>query len=100
MRKIEVVLDASDLAPLVQGLAARYLYGFTLSRVSFGAPEMERGFKLEMVVRSTLVAEVLDMLFNLRIPSPLWKDKWLGPLVTTVDEAVRIRTGESGKDAI
>lgn len=100
MRKIEAILEASDLSPLVQGLAAHYLYGFTLSRVSFGFGQLERGFKLEMVVRENIVPEVLDLLFNLRIPAAKWRDRGLGPDVTPVEDSVRIRTGEEGPEAL
>ena len=100
MKKIEVVLDAIQLSPLVEGLADRYLYGFTLSRVAFGFSNLERGFKLEMVVRAGLVPEVLELLSEIKIPPPVWRDGAFGPTVIDVEDAMRIRTGEEGSEAL
>ena len=100
MKKVEVIFDAVQLAPLIQGLSERYLYGFTLSRVSYGFDMMERGFKLEMVVRAGLVPEVLDLFNELNIPMAGWKERGFGPDILDVEDAVRIRTGEEGNAAL
>jgi len=112
MKKIEAVIKPFKLDDVKEGLSGLGVQGLTVSEVKgFGRQrghrEVYRGaeyqvdfvskVKIEVVVATSLVREAVDLI----------KEKaWTGQIgdgkifILPVDEAIRIRTGESGQDAI
>jgi nitrogen regulatory protein P-II 1 len=112
MTKIEVLVRPSRLDALKQALDHAWIAGLTVSEVKGCRPEgartavfrggeypldLEPRLKVELVVPTPLVPRVLhDVQRSLRTGNP--GDGKV--FVTPVLEAVRVRTGERGEDAL
>jgi nitrogen regulatory protein P-II 1 len=112
MTKIEVLVRPSRLDALKQALDHAWIAGLTVSEVKGCRPEgagtavfrggeyrldLEPRLKVELVVPAPLVPRVLhDLQRSLRTGKP--GDGKV--FVTPVLEAVRVRTGERGEDAL
>ncbi len=112
MKKIEAVIKPFKLDDVKEGLAGLGVQGLTVSEVKgFGRQrghrEVYRGaeyqvdfvskIKIEVVVSSALVQEAVSV---------IREKAWTGEIgdgkifIIAVEEALRIRTGETGEDAI
>ncbi len=112
MKRIEVVIRPSRLEEVKKVMSLEWIAGLSVWEVKGygrqkGHPELYRGaeydvemvpkLKVEMVVPDPLVPRVLHDLV------PLVRTGRIGDgkiFVTPVEEAVRIRTGERGEDAL
>jgi len=112
MKKIEAVIKPFKLDDVKEGLSGLGVQGLTVSEVKgFGRQrghrEVYRGaeyqvdfvskVKIEVVVASSLVREAVE-----RIKEKAWTGE-IGDgkiFILPVDEVIRIRTGETGRDAI
>jgi nitrogen regulatory protein P-II 1 len=112
MKKIEAVIKPFKLDDVKEGLAEIDVQGMTVSEVrgfgrQRGHTEVYRGaeyevdfvpkLKLEIVVDSEIASQVIKVLEETARTGAIGDGKIF---VTTLDEAVRIRTGERGKEAI
>lgn len=112
MKKIEAVIKPFKLDDVKEGLSGLGVQGLTVSEVKgFGRQrghrEVYRGaeyqvdfvskIKIEVVVSSALVQEAVSV---------IREKAWTGEIgdgkifIIAVEEALRIRTGETGEDAI
>ena len=112
MKKIEAVIKPFKLDDVKEALAEIDVQGMTVSEVrgfgrQRGHTEVYRGaeyevdfvpkLKLEIVVDSEIAAEVIKVLQETARTGTDGDGKIF---ISTLDEAVRIRTGERGKEAI
>ncbi|MBI5827006.1 MAG: P-II family nitrogen regulator [Deltaproteobacteria bacterium] len=112
MKKIEAVIKPFKLDEVKEALNEIGIQGITVSEVKGfgrqkGHTELYRGteyvvdflpkIKLEIVVKEDLVAKVVETIVNTAKTGRIGDGK---VFVLSVDEAVRIRTGERGEDAI
>ena len=112
MKKIEAVIKPFKLDDVKEALAEIDVQGMTVSEVrgfgrQRGHTEVYRGaeyevdfvpkLKLEVVVDSDVASQVIKVLEEKARTGSIGDGKIF---VTTLDEAVRIRTGERGKEAI
>ena len=112
MKKIEAIIKPFKLDEVKDVLAEVGVQGMTITEVkgfgrTGGKQEVYRGsayvvdfvpkIKVEVVVADGLVADVLDAIERTARTGRIGDGKIF---VTPVEEAVRIRTGERGEDAI
>jgi nitrogen regulatory protein P-II 1 len=112
MRRIEAIIKPSKLDEVKDALGVVGVQGMTVTEVrgfgrTGGKKEVYRGsayvvdfvpkVKIEMVVPDQLVGEVLAAIEKSAKTGRIGDGKIF---VVAVDEAVRIRTGERGKEAI
>jgi len=112
MKKIEAVIKSFKLDDVKEGLTEIGVHGMTVSEVKGfgrqkGHTEIYRGaeykvdfvpkLKLEVVVSSEMVPEVLKVIEQKAKTGSIGDGKIF---VTALDEVVRIRTGQRGKEAI
>ncbi len=112
MKKIEAIIRPSKLDDVKRALSSAWIAGLTVTEVKGygrqrGHAELYRGaeyvidfvpkLKVEIVVPDPLVPRVLhDLERTLRTGKVGDGKVFVGP----VDEAVRVRTGERGEDAL
>jgi nitrogen regulatory protein PII len=112
MKKIEAVIKSFKLDDVKEGLMEIGVHGMTVSEVKGfgrqkGHTEIYRGaeykvdfvpkLKLEVVVSSEMVPEVLKVIEQKAKTGSIGDGKIF---VSSLDEVVRIRTGQRGKEAI
>ena len=112
MKKIEAIIRPGKLDEVKDALAAAGILGITVTHaLGFGRQkgytQVYRGqevvshllskIKLEIVTFDTKVDEVIDILIKTARTGQVGDGKIF---VTTVEEAVRIRTGDKGESAI
>jgi nitrogen regulatory protein P-II 1 len=112
MRRIEAIIKPSKLDEVKDALGVAGVQGMTVTEVrgfgrTGGKKEVYRGsayvvdfvpkVKIEMVVPDQIVSEVLAAIEKSAKTGRIGDGKIF---VVGVDEAVRIRTGERGKEAI
>ncbi|MEE8399919.1 MAG: P-II family nitrogen regulator [Desulfobacterales bacterium] len=112
MKKIEAIIKPFKLDDVKEALNDIGIQGMTVSEVKGygrqkGHKEIYRGaeyvvdfipkLKLEVVVDSSRVEEVIETIANASNTGKLGDGKIF---VLPVDQAIRVRTGEKGKDAL
>jgi nitrogen regulatory protein P-II 1 len=112
MKKIEAVIKPFKLEDLKEGISSLGIQGMTVSEVKGfgrqkGHSEIYRGaeytvdfvpkVKVEIVVEAGMVEKVVDVILTSAKTGKIGDGKIF---VLPIEEAVRIRTGEKGKDAI
>ena len=112
MKKLETIIKPFKLDELKEGLSALGIQGMTVSEVKGfgrqkGHSEIYRGaeytvdfapkVKVEIVVEADMVEKVIDAILTHAKTGQIGDGKIF---VLPVEEALRIRTGEKGKDAI
>ncbi len=112
MKKIEAIIKPFKLDEVKEALSELGVKGMTVSDVKGfgrqkGHKEIYRGaeyvvdfipkVKIELVVDDEIVSKVIDTIINSAKTGKIGDGKIF---VTTIDEVIRIRTGERGKDAI
>jgi len=112
MKKIEAIIKPFKLDEVKEALNELGIQGITVSEVKGfgrqkGHTELYRGteyvvdflpkIKMEIVVKDDLVARVVDTIMEASKTGRIGDGK---VFVLSVDEAVRIRTGERGEEAI
>ncbi len=112
MKKIEAIIRPFRIDDVREALAEIGVKGMTLTEVKGygrqkGHTELYRGseyqidflpkLKLEIVVADGLVDRVVDTIMNAARTGQVGDGKIF---ITTVEDAVRVRTGESGEDAL
>ena len=112
MKKVEAIIKPFKLDEVKERLAEIGVHGMTVTEVkgfgrTGGKKEVYRGsayvvdfvpkVKLEIVVADEIVADVLEAIEKSAKTGRIGDGKIF---VSPIDEAVRIRTGERGKDAI
>lgn len=112
MKKIEAIIKPFKLEDLKEGLSALGIQGMTVSEVKGfgrqkGHSEIYRGaeytvdfvpkVKVEIVVEAGMVEKVIDVILTHAKTGKIGDGKIF---VVPIEEAVRIRTGEKGRDAI
>ncbi len=112
MKKVEAIIKPFKLDEVKEALHAIGIQGITVSEVKGfgrqkGHTELYRGteyvvdflpkIKMEIVVKDELVAKVVETVVEAARTGRIGDGK---VFVLSVDEVVRIRTGEKGEDAI
>ncbi|WP_027177716.1 P-II family nitrogen regulator [Maridesulfovibrio bastinii] len=112
MKKIEIIVRPFKVEDVKEAVKALGVKGMTITEVKGfgrqgGHKEIYRGaeyrvdfitkIKIEIVVEAELVPEVIDAVRNSALTGKVGDGKIF---VTPVEETVRIRTGETGRDAI
>ncbi len=112
MKKIEAIIKPFKLDDVKEALTEIGIHGMTVSEVKGfgrqrGHTEIYRGaeyqvdfipkLKLEVVVDAELVPEVVKMIEQKAKTGSIGDGKIF---VSSLDEVIRIRTGERGKDAV
>ncbi|HEY4706247.1 MAG TPA: P-II family nitrogen regulator [Thermodesulfobacteriota bacterium] len=112
MKKIEAIIKPFKLDEVKEALNEIGIKGITVSEVKGfgrqkGHTELYRGteyvvdflpkIKMEIVVRGDMVTKVVETIVNAARTGRIGDGK---VFVTSVDEVVRIRTGERGEEAI
>ncbi len=112
MKKIEAIVKPFKLDEVKQALHDMGVQGMTVSEVKGygrqkGHKEIYRGaeyevdfipkVKIELVVEATMTGQVIDTIMQAAGTGKIGDGKIF---VLPVDEVVRVRTGEKGKDAI
>ncbi|OEU52857.1 MAG: transcriptional regulator [Desulfobacterales bacterium C00003060] len=112
MKKVETIIKPFKVDDVKEGLSSLGIQGMTVSEVKGfgrqkGHSEIYRGaeytvdfvpkVKVEIVVEAHMVAKVIDVILTHAKTGQIGDGKIF---VLPVEEAVRIRTGEKGKDAI
>jgi nitrogen regulatory protein PII len=112
MKKIEAIIKPFKLDEIKEGLTEIGVHGMTVSEVKGfgrqrGHTEIYRGaeytvdfvpkLKLEVVVAAELAPQVVKLIEEKAKTGAIGDGKIF---VTTLDEVIRIRTGERGKEAI
>ena len=112
MKKIEAIIKPFKLDEVKDGLSAAGVKGLTVSEVKGfgrqrGHKEVYRGaeyrvdfvskIKIEVVMESALVPEAVKIIQETARTGQIGDGKIF---VIPVEEVIRIRTGETGKDAI
>ena len=112
MKKIEAIIKPFKLDDVKEGLTKIGVHGMTVSEVKGfgrqrGHTEVYRGaeyqvdfvpkLKLEVVVAAELAPQVVKLIEEKAKTGAIGDGKIF---VTTLDEVIRIRTGERGKEAI
>jgi len=112
MKKVEAIIKPFKLDEVKEALAEVGVKGMTVSEVkgfgrTGGKKEVYRGsayvvdfvpkVKIEVVVPDGIVAQVLEAIEKAARTNRIGDGKIF---VTPIEEAVRIRTGERGEDAI
>jgi nitrogen regulatory protein P-II 1 len=112
MKKVEAIIKPFKLDEVKDALMEIGVQGMTITEVkgfgrTLGRKEIDRGsayvvdfipkVKIELVVPAALVHQVLDTIEKAASTQRIGDGK---VFVRPIDEAVRVRTGERGKDAI
>ena len=112
MKKVECIVQPGKLDPVREGLTQIGITGLTVTEVKGygrqkGHTELYRGaeytidfvpkIKLDVVVTEELVNQVIEVVMENARTGRIGDGKIF---VTPVEETVRIRTGERGKDAV
>ncbi|MBI5344302.1 MAG: P-II family nitrogen regulator [Deltaproteobacteria bacterium] len=112
MKKIEAIIKPFKLDEVKEALNEAGIQGITVSEVKGfgrqkGHTELYRGteyvvdflpkIKMEIVVKDELVAKVVETIVNTAKTGRIGDGK---VFVLSVDEVIRIRTGERGEEAI
>jgi nitrogen regulatory protein P-II 1 len=112
MKKIEAIIKPFKLDEVNEGLGALGIKGMTVNEVrgfgrQRGHKETYRGaeyqvefvpkIKIDLVVEASMVEEVVTTIRQKALTGQIGDGKIF---VLPVEESIRIRTGESGKDAI
>ncbi len=112
MKKIEAIIKPFKLDAVKNGLSALGIKGMTLTEVKGfgrqrGHKEVYRGaeyqvdfvskLKIEIVADAAMVPDIVKVIQEKARTNEIGDGKIF---VTPVEQAVRIRTGESGKDAL
>lgn len=112
MKKVETIIKPFKLEDIKEGLSSLGIQGMTVSEVKGfgrqkGHSEIYRGaeytvdfvpkVKVEIVVEDDMVEKAIDVILSHAKTDQIGDGKIF---VLPVEEAVRIRTGEQGKDAI
>ena len=112
MKKIEAIIKPFKLDEVKESLAAVGVKGITVSEVKGfgrqrGHKEIYRGaeyqvdfvpkIKIEVVVEASMTGEAIKAIKDTAMTGQIGDGKIF---MMPVEEAIRIRTGESGKDAI
>lgn len=112
MKKVETIIKPFKLEDIKEGLSSLGIQGMTVSEVKGfgrqkGHSEIYRGaeytvdfvpkVKVEIVVEDDMVEKAIDAILSHARTGKIGDGKIF---VLPVEEAVRIRTGEKGKDAI
>jgi nitrogen regulatory protein PII len=112
MKKLEVIIKSFKLDDVKEGLSAIGIKGLTVSEVKGfgrqrGHKEIYRGaeyqvdfvpkIKLEVVMETEMVDEAVKIIIEKAGTGQIGDGKIF---ILPVDEVIRIRTGEKGKDAI
>ncbi|MFV9691557.1 MAG: P-II family nitrogen regulator [Desulfobacteria bacterium] len=112
MKKVETIIKPFKLEDIKEGLSSLGIQGMTVSEVKGfgrqkGHSEIYRGaeytvdfvpkVKVEIVVEDDMVEKAIDVILSHARTGKIGDGKIF---VLPVEEAVRIRTGEKGKDAI
>ncbi len=112
MKKIEAIIKPFKLDEVKEALNEIGIQGITVSEVKGfgrqkGHTELYRGaeyvvdflpkIKIEIIVGADIVAKVVDTIVEAAKTGRIGDGK---VFVSTIDEVIRIRTGEKGQDAI
>jgi nitrogen regulatory protein P-II 1 len=112
MKKIEAIIKPFKLDEVKESLSAIGVQGMTVTEVkgfgrTGGKKEVYRGsayvvdfvpkVKIEIIVKDDMVHQVLSAITEAAKTGRIGDGKIF---VTSVDEVIRIRTGEKGEDAI
>lgn len=112
MKKIEAIIKPFKLDEVKEALNEIGIQGITVSEVKGfgrqkGHTELYRGaeyvvdflpkIKIEIVVKADMVAKVVETIVNTAKTGRIGDGKIF---VLPVDEAIRIRTGEKGEEAV
>jgi len=112
MKKIEAIIKPHKLEEVKEGLVGINVTGMTISEVKGfgrqkGHTEIYRGaeyrvdfipkIKLELVVDDSQVTEVVDLIKDKVNTGKIGDGKIF---ITSLEETIRIRTGETGIDAL
>jgi nitrogen regulatory protein PII len=112
MKKIEAIIKPFKLDDVKKGLSKLGIQGMTVSEVKGfgrqrGHKEVYRGaeyqidfvskIKIETVVDTSMVPEVIKIVKEKAYTGDIGDGKIF---IVPVEEAIRIRTGETGKDAL
>ncbi|MFZ0448312.1 MAG: P-II family nitrogen regulator [Desulfatiglandaceae bacterium] len=112
MKKVEAIIKPFKLDDVKEGLTDLGIYGLTVSEVKGfgrqrGHKEVYRGaeyqidfvpkLKIEVVMPSSLVAEAVKVIQEKAKTGEIGDGKIF---VLPLEEAIRIRTGETGDDAL
>ena len=112
MKKIEAIIKPFKLDEVKEGLAEVGIHGMTVTEIkgfgrTGGKKEVYRGsayvvdfvpkVRIEIVVADDIVREVVNSIMEAARTGRIGDGKIF---VSTVDEVIRIRTGETGEDAI
>jgi len=112
MKKIEAIIKPFKLDDVKEALNAKGIKGMTLSEVKGygrqkGHKEVYRGaeyvvdfipkVKLELIVEAEQVDEVVECIRQAALTGKIGDGKIF---ILPVEEVIRVRTGEKGKDAI
>jgi len=112
MKKVEAIIKPFKLDEVKEALGEIGVQGMTVSEVKGfgrqkGHTELYRGaeyvvdflpkIKMEIIVKDDLVQRVIDTIQNAAKTGRIGDGKIF---VTTVDEVLRIRTGEKGDEAL
>ena len=112
MKKIEAIIKPFKLDDVKEGLAALGVKGMTVSEVKgfgrqMGHKEVYRGaeyqvdfvskLKIEIVIDPDLVPEAIEIIQQKARTGQIGDGKIF---IVPIEETIRIRTGEAGKDAI
>lgn len=112
MKKVEAIIKTFKLDDVKEGLSSIGIKGLTVTEVKGfgrqrGQKEVYRGaeyqvdfvskIKIEVVMESELVPEAVNVIQKKARTGQIGDGKIF---VLPVDEVIRIRTGETGKDAI
>jgi nitrogen regulatory protein P-II 1 len=112
MKKVEAIIKPFKLDAVKEGLASLGIQGMTVSEVKGfgrqrGHKEVYRGaeyqidfvpkVRIEVVIDAAMVQDVVNLIQGKARTGEIGDGKIF---VSAVEEAVRIRTGESGKEAL
>jgi nitrogen regulatory protein P-II 1 len=112
MKKIEAIVRVHKLDDVKSALSKQGIHGMTITEVhgfgrQKGHTEMYRGAeyavdfvpkrKIEVVVPDSQVKTVIDTIMSVAQTGQIGDGKIF---IATLDEAIRIRTGETGEDAL
>lgn len=112
MKKIEAIIKPFKLDDVKEALTEIGIQGMTITEVKGfgrqkGHAEIYRGaeylidflpkIKIEIVVRDSQVREIVEIIERTAKTEKIGDGKIF---VSTIDEVIRIRTGETGEDAI
>ena len=112
MKKIEAIIKPFKLDDVKEALNAKGIKGMTLTEVKGygrqkGHKEVYRGaeyvvdfipkVKLELIIEAELVDEIVECIRQAALTGKIGDGKIF---VLPVEDVIRVRTGEKGKDAI